>query len=159
MKKTAVAIIITMLAMGDVCTNATENDMWKYGLNGAKGFNETTYSSIVRQTSGGSNNNWRDGSMTGNGEMGLIESCDPAEDVIIFNNTKLILGTNDIYDVADVSANLDAIRKTAADRTNPGQWQGWVRNYWSGVYGTPASYAEGHLSSNTKMFITFHLSV
>lgn len=134
-------------ASAAVVVQASDDDNWKYGLNGARGFNENTYSTISRQTEGKSDSNWRDGSMTGNGEMGIIESCDPAEDVIIFNNTKLVLGSNEIYDVADVSANLDSIRKTAADRTNPGQWQGWVKQYWGEKYGN-----SNHLSSSTKMY-------
>ncbi len=147
MKKiTAIVTVLSLMApMASV--RAAEDNMWKYGLNGAKGFNENTYSEIVKQTTGGSSNNWRDASMTGNGETAIIENFSPSEDVIIYNNTKLVLGTNDIYDVADVSANLDNIRKTAADRTNPGQWQGWVKNYWNSQYG-----ASNHLSSNTKTY-------
>ncbi len=142
------SVIITALILGASVLNISASAAeWKYGLGNSKGFNENTYKTIERQTEGKTNNNWRDGSMTGNGEMGLIESCDPFEDVIIFNNTKLVLGTNDIYEVADVSSNLDLIRKTAADRTNPGQWQGWVRTYWSNKYG-----ADNHLSSNTKAY-------
>lgn len=151
MKKAAIAIIVMAFSAGTVSAIASENSMWKYGLNGAKGFNESTYSKITKNTNGTSSSNWRNGSMTGNGEMSVIESMAPDEDVIIFNNTKLVLGSNEIYDVADVAANLDSIRKTAADRSNPGQWQGWVRNYWNGIYGTPTG-ASGHISSSTKMY-------
>ena len=81
---------------------------WKYGIGDSKGFNENTYTNINKYTDGSSNSNWRDGLMTGNGEQALIESGAPDEDAIIFNNTKLVLGSNEIFEVMDISSNLDS---------------------------------------------------
>lgn len=125
---------------------------WKYGIGDSKGFNENTYSNINKYTDGSSNSNWRDGSMTGNGEQALIESGAPDEDTIIFNNTKLVLGSNEIFEVMDISSNLDSIRTTAADRSNPGAWTGWVRNARNEKYGAGASTAGNDMSTNTKMY-------
>lgn len=60
---------------------------WKYGLGDAIGFNESTYASIEKSTK---KDSWREGSVTANGEIAFIESCDPDEDVFIFNNTKIV---------------------------------------------------------------------
>lgn len=147
-----IAVVFSLVIPGMIIVNADEDITWNYGLNGCRGFNENTYSPIVRHTDGKSDSNWRDGSMTGNGTMALIESCDPSEDVIIFNNTKLVLGTNDIFDVANIADHIDEIKKTAADRSNPGQWQSWVYEYWNETYGTPNNNRDGHLSSNTKAY-------
>ena len=125
---------------------------WKYGIGDSKGFNENTYANIDKYTDGSSNNNWRDGLMTGNGEQAVIESGAPDEDTIIFNNTKLVLGSNEIFEVMDISDNLDSIRTTAADRSNPGAWTGWVRNARNEKYGDGASTAGNDMSTNTKMY-------
>ena len=102
-------------AQSEVNTEMTE---WKYGLGSDKGFNEDTYTTITRNEYSRNNvNQWRDGSMTGNGTMGVIESCDPAEDVFIFNNTKFVLATNEVREVADVSANLETIRKNVVNQS------------------------------------------
>ena len=108
-----IASVLPVTAFAAEDTDPPAANAWKYGLNGDRGFNENTFATIERNTDGGSDSNWRDGSMTGNGTMGLIESCDPAEDVIIYNDTRLVLGTNDIFEVADVAVNIDEIRKTA----------------------------------------------
>ena len=62
----------------------SSTDGWKYGIGEAMGFNENTYKSIEKAAT---NDNWRDGSVSANGEIAFIESCDPDEDVFIFNNT------------------------------------------------------------------------
>ncbi|HIW57776.1 MAG TPA: glycoside hydrolase family 95 protein [Firmicutes bacterium] len=125
---------------------------WKYGIGDSKGFNENTYANINKYTDGSSNSNWRNGSMTGNGEQAIIESGAPDEDTIIFNNTKLVLGSNEIFEVMDISENLDSIRTTAADRSNPGAWTSWVRAARNEKYGAGASTAGNDMSTNTKMY-------
>lgn len=105
---------------------------WKYGLNGALGFNENTYKSIEKSTT---NDNWRDGSVTANGEIGFIESCDPKEDVFIFNNTKIVTDGTDIYETPVISGILDEQRKGAITRDNF-PWINEVNRYASEQYGT-----------------------
>ena len=58
-------------------------DGWRYGLDGALGWNEDTFYSIEKRTN---NNNWRQGLASANGEIAFMESGDPNEDVFIFNN-------------------------------------------------------------------------
>ena len=131
-------------AQSEVNTEMTE---WKYGLGSDKGFNEDTYTTITRNEYSRNNvNQWRDGSMTGNGTMGVIESCDPAEDVFIFNNTKFVLATNEVREVADVSANLETIRKNVVNQSSQGAWTGWVTDWRSENYGSNG------LSTNTFMY-------
>ena len=90
-----------------------ETQTWKYGLNGALGFNENTYSTIEKSTT---ENSWREGSVTANGEIAFIESCDPDEDVFIFNNTKIVTDGTDFYETPDISSILDDQRKGAVIR-------------------------------------------
>ena len=84
--------------------HAYEANDWKYGLGNSLGFNESTYKTIDKAAT---NDNWRDGSVTANGEIGFIESCDPKEDVFIFNNTKIVTDNNNIYETPDISNILD----------------------------------------------------
>ena len=78
---------------GKYTVNGTE---WKYGIGDSVGFNENTYRTIEKCTTDA--NCWREGSVTANGEMGFIESCDPKEDVFIFNNTKIVTDNAEIYE-------------------------------------------------------------
>ncbi|MGN0243818.1 MAG: glycosyl hydrolase family 95 catalytic domain-containing protein [Lachnospiraceae bacterium] len=130
---------------------------WSYGIGDTMadpslGYHEATYASIARNTTGTTSNNWRDGSMAGNGTISFIESADPDEDVFIFNNTKLVLGENDIVEVADVSAILDDMRTKATDRSQPGYWKSFVAQFRSQKYGTSTSTSNENISSNTKAY-------
>lgn len=65
---------------------------------------------------------WRDALVSGNGITGLLENFDPQEDVIIYQNTKLVLDTAKIYDMPDYSGILDKERRNAVMRENIGIW-------------------------------------
>ena len=82
----AVSLLATSLGMEVADTRHAEAQAgsynvngltWKYGIGESIGFNENTYKTVEKSTT---NNNWRDGSVTANGEIGFIESCDPDED-------------------------------------------------------------------------------
>lgn len=105
---------------------------WKYGIGNSIGFNENTYKSVDRSTT---NNNWRDGSVSANGEIGFIESGDPKDDVFIFNNTKIVTDGDDIFETPVVSGILDAQRLGAINRKNF-PWVNEVNKYAQAQYGT-----------------------
>ncbi|HHV98628.1 MAG TPA: hypothetical protein GXX36_03485 [Clostridiaceae bacterium] len=107
-----------------------KGETWKYGLGDAIGFNENTYKSIG--TSG--SNNWRDGSVSGNGEIAFIESCDPNEDVFIFNNTKIVTDRDSLYTTPDISHILDRQRKGAVLK-NDYPWMNAVNEYAQEQFG------------------------
>lgn len=106
--------------------------IWKYGIGSSTGFNENTYKTVERATS---NDNWRDGSVTANGEIGFIESCDPKEDVFIFNNTKIVTDGGDIYETPVINGVLDEQRLGAIERNNF-PWIREVERYAQEKYGT-----------------------
>ncbi len=112
-----------------------ESAQWKYGLGGAIGFNEDTYATIEKSTA---TNAWREGSVTANGEIAFIESCDPDEDVFIFNNTKIVTDGTDIYETPVVSGILDEQRKGAVNRQSAADfpWTSAVNRYAQDTYGT-----------------------
>ena len=138
----SLAVILTGQITGDMMPeikaednnvmHAYEANDWKYGLGNALGFNESTYKTIDKATT---NDNWRDGSVTANGEIGFIESCDPKEDVFIFNNTKIVTDNNNIYETPDIRDILDEQRKGAISRDNF-PWVNAVNEYASKQYGT-----------------------
>lgn len=96
---------------------------WKYGIGSALGFNESTYATIEKSTT---EDAWREGSVTANGELAFIESCDPNEDVFIFNNTKIVTDGQDFYETPDISSVLDAQRKGAVIRTKTSDFP-WIK--------------------------------
>ncbi|WP_228551401.1 glycosyl hydrolase family 95 catalytic domain-containing protein [Paenibacillus sp. B01] len=98
---------------------------WKFGLGNALGFNEDTFKPIVKS---GANNNWRDGSVTANGEIGFIESADPSEDVFIFNNTKIVTDNGNFYETPVLSPVLDAQRTGAVLSGGSGDFP-WTQEY------------------------------
>lgn len=109
-----------------------KGESWKYGLGDACGFNETTYSTVKKATG---NNNWREGSVSGNGEIAFIESCDPEEDVFIFNNTKIVTDGSDIYETPVLNPILDDQRMGAITRDNF-PWVQQVNTYAKETFGT-----------------------
>lgn len=113
-------------------TYEVNGEKWKYGIGDAIGFNEDTYKSIDPGTT---SNNWRDGSVTANGEIGFIESCDPKEDVFIFNNTKIVTDGDDIFETPVISRILDDQRVGAVTRKKF-PWITEVGKYAREQYGT-----------------------
>lgn len=137
----AAGLSVSSVSVCDVTSYAGEaddtfkvssTDGWKYGIGEAMGFNENTYKSIEKAAT---NDNWRDGSVSANGEIAFIESCDPDEDVFIFNNTKIVQDGTDIYETPVISNVLDAQRKGAIER-NSFPWIDAVNSYASSKYGT-----------------------
>lgn len=137
----AVSLLVTSLGMETAHTARADaqtgsynvnGTTWKYGIGESVGFNENTYKTVEKSTM---NDNWRDGSVTANGEIGFIESCDPDEDVFIFNNTKIVTDGADIYDTPVISNILDEQRKGAIERNNF-PWIQAVDDYAQSEYGT-----------------------
>lgn len=93
---------------------------WQYGRNGMHGFDSGSYPVIGKGQAG--LDAWRDALAAGNGWTGLLESFDPQEDVIIYQNTELVLDTNQIYRVPDYSKILEEERKNAVLRSQVGIW-------------------------------------
>lgn len=111
-----------------------ESPEWKYGIGDALGFNEHTYETIEKATK---KDSWREGSVTANGEIAFIESCDPDEDVFIFNNTKIVTDGTDFYETPVISNVLDEQRKGAVNRTGQSDfpWIDAVNKFASDTYG------------------------
>lgn len=65
---------------------------------------------------------WRDALVTGNGWTGLLESFAPQEDVLIYQDTRLVLDTNQIYRVPEYADVLEQIRTNAVRRKDLGIW-------------------------------------
>jgi len=113
---------------------------WKRGLNGAAGFNEDTFKTIPKLTNA-SNNNWWDASVSANGEIGFMESCDPNEDVFIFNNTKLVEDNDNIFETPNIFPALaqtrtDAINGTVNGTSGTPAWRSQVDTFYTQNFGT-----------------------
>lgn len=111
-----------------------ETTEWKYGIGGALGFHENTYATVEKGTK---KDSWREGSVTANGEIAFIESCDPDEDVFIFNNTKIVTDGTDYYETPVLSDILEQQRKGAVNRSgqNDFPWVNAVNKYAADTYG------------------------
>lgn len=57
------------------------------------------------------NGSWRDGLVTGNGENAVIASCNPTDDILIFQNTKFNMSKNDLRDTPLMAPALDKMRQ------------------------------------------------
>ncbi|WRS28641.1 LamG-like jellyroll fold domain-containing protein [Oscillospiraceae bacterium MB08-C2-2] len=112
------------------------SDEFKYRLDDALGFNENTYKTIPKAT--GTQNNWWDGSVSANGEIGFIQSGDPNEDVFIFNNTKIVSDGADFYETPVLHPVLDAQKAGAVTRANNNAfpWITQTNTYSNEQYGT-----------------------
>lgn len=99
-----------------------ETTEWKYGIGGALGFHENTYETVEKGTR---KDSWREGSVSANGEIAFIESCDPDEDVFIFNNTKIVTDGIDYYETPVLSDILEQQRKGAVNRSGQNDFP-WV---------------------------------
>ena len=104
---------------------------WRYGLDGALGWNEDTYYTVEKRTT---NNNWRQGLATANGEIALLESGDPNEDVFIFNNTKIVYDDNGIHE-APVLSNIIDEQRQGAINYNRWVWNQAANTYDQNTYG------------------------
>ncbi len=104
---------------------------WRYGLNGALGWNEDTYYSVEKKTS---NNNWRQGLASANGEIAFMESGDPNEDVFIFNNTKIVYDDNGVHE-APVLSNIIDEQRAGAINYNRWIWNQAANTYDQNTYG------------------------
>ncbi len=104
---------------------ASAAEGWKYGLNGALGWNESSYYTITKRSS---NDNWRQGLASANGEIAFMESGDPNEDVFIFNNTKIVYDDNSLHEVPDIAHVLDEQRAGSINYNN------WVWNQAANAY-------------------------
>lgn len=58
---------------------------------------------------------WRESMVTGNGEIALLESCNPLSDVMIFQNTKFNMPNNDRMDTPAVYQVLDKVRQAMVE--------------------------------------------
>ncbi|MBU9726260.1 glycosyl hydrolase family 95 catalytic domain-containing protein [Diplocloster modestus] len=93
---------------------------WQYGRNGMSGFDSDSFPVIGKGQAG--LNAWRNALAAGNGWTGLLESFDPREDVIIYQDTELVLDTSQIYRVPDYSKILGQERRNAVLRSHVGIW-------------------------------------
>jgi alpha-L-fucosidase 2 len=107
-----------------------KGEYWKYGLGNAMGFNENTYKTIG--TTG--NANWRDGSVSGNGELAFIESSDPNEDVFILNNTKIVTDETSLYATPNIANSIDRIKTGAVNKTEY-PWLDIINQYAKDQFG------------------------
>lgn len=145
---TLIICLLSATAAPVKIANVHAEENWRYGLNGEKGWNASTYSTIHNSGKDGkTDNNWRHALATANGKLGVLESGDPNEDVFIFQSTKLILDGEQLMTVPDISDNIDQQRANSVSRDNIGYWQGKVKEYNKAVYGV-----ENHLSSNTRAY-------
>ena len=107
-----------------------KGETWKYGLGDSIGWNQDTFKTIG--TTG--NANWRDASPSGNGELAILESCDPNEDVFILINTKIVQNTTSIYDVPNIADQMDLIRTETINKTSY-PWLDIINAYAQEQYG------------------------
>ncbi|WP_026835248.1 glycosyl hydrolase family 95 catalytic domain-containing protein [Eubacterium xylanophilum] len=121
----------TSVAESEEIFKTGDGTTWKHGIGNAIGFNENTYKTVAKAAT---NDNWRDGSVTANGEIGFIESCDPKEDVFILNNTKVVQDGTDIYETPVISGILDDQRTGAVER-GKFPWINEVAKYARQQYG------------------------
>lgn len=117
--KKSIALILCLVLMLGMVPNLpvrAEETGWSRGLNGAMGWNESSYYSVEKKTS---NNNWRQGLASANGEIAFLESGDPNEDVFIFNNTKIVYDDNSLHVVPYLA---DIIDDQRAGSINYNRW-------------------------------------
>ncbi|MBE6932449.1 MAG: hypothetical protein E7464_03580, partial [Ruminococcaceae bacterium] len=121
----AVILLGTVSGMVPTPAQAAEASEWKYGLDGAMGWNEDTYYTISKRTN---NDNWRQGLASANGEIAFMESGDPDEDVFIFNNTKIVYDGNGLHEVPYLADIIEEQREGAINFNN------WVWNQAANQY-------------------------
>ena len=134
MKKSIALILCAILILGTfsgVSPAVKAADGWRYGLDGALGWNEDTFYSIEKRTN---NNNWRQGLASANGEIAFMESGDPNEDVFIFNNTKIVYDDNGVHE-APVLSNIIDEQRAGAINYNRWVWNQAANTYDQNTYG------------------------
>ena len=125
------AVLVLGLFSGAAAPQAKAAEGWKYGLNGAMGWNEDTYYTISKRTT---NNNWRQALASANGEIAFMESGDPNEDVFIFNNTKIVYDDNGVHE-APVLSNIIDQQRAGAINYNSWVWNQAANSYDQQTYG------------------------
>jgi len=66
---------------------------------------------------------WREGMVTGNGEIAVVESCNPVNDVLIFQNTKFNSPNDDYFDTPELAPVLDKMRQATLTLTEGSVWK------------------------------------
>ena len=125
------AVLVLGLFAGASIPRAKAAEGWKYGLNGAMGWNEDTFYTISKRTT---NNNWRQALASANGEIAFMESGDPNEDVFIFNNTKIVYDDNGVHE-APVLADIIDEQRAGAINYNRWVWNQAANSYDQQTYG------------------------
>ncbi len=69
---------------------------------------------------------WRESMVTGNGEIALLESCNPLSDVMIFQNTKFNMPNNDRMDTPAIYQKLDEMRQAMVKDPYAAETEGTV---------------------------------
>ena len=113
-------------------------------MDNCKGFFDNNYYDIKK---GENSDAWRYGLFTANGEMGIIESMSPDNDVIIYNNTKCVQDIVEPMETADISVYMDEIKKRVLSRDEPGCWTEFVKGYWEERYGM-----KNHISCGSRPY-------
>lgn len=119
------------------------------------GFYEKTYYDIKKAKT---SNNWRYGLFTSNGEMGLIETMSPDNDVIIYNNTKCVMDTVNPQETPYIYSFMDEIKRNVLLKNNVGNWCDKVKEYYKNKYnmdnyvscGSRAYFPAGQLRIESK---------
>ena len=124
-------LLVLGLFSGVAVPQARAAEGWKYGLNGAMGWNEDSYYTISKRTT---NNNWRQALASANGEIAFMESGDPSEDVFIFNNTKIVYDDNGVHE-APVLSNIIDQQRAGAINYNSWVWNQAANSYDQQTYG------------------------
>lgn len=105
---------------------------WVEELRGAVGDGSETYTAILPGDTSGA---WREALAVGNGWMAVLESGDPTENVIIYQDTRFVLGTNQPHTVADISECLDQERKNVITREKLELWAQCAEKEYEQKYG------------------------
>lgn len=66
---------------------------------------------------------WREGMVTGNGESGVIETCSPTNDILIYQNTKFNMPNNDIMDTPELASVLPQVRQASLSLVEGAPWK------------------------------------
>lgn len=99
-------------------------------VNGYKGITLNSICNIKSEC-----NEWRNAMFTANGEAGIIGGLNPADDVIIFNNTKCVMDTVNPMETAELYPIDFQMKQAAITRGNAGIWVDYLKDYWNKKYG------------------------
>ncbi|MGN0243877.1 MAG: glycosyl hydrolase family 95 catalytic domain-containing protein [Lachnospiraceae bacterium] len=104
---------------------------------------------------------WREGLVTGNGEIGAIESQNPLNDVIIYQHIKYSFPNNRYHETPKISGVMEEVKqslvenkRTAANKMMVTEATNWVKDtYGSGSWSIEGSYSF-HPGHQLRMQIT-----